>query len=90
LHKLDVDADIWLDFDVDEEALAEFDGQIPPWLGDEKVRKGIRFMQEVVNCHEEIARCRQELASMQTWFEDEYAAHQYAAQSISGILNHPS
>jgi len=90
LHKLDVDADIWLNFDVDEETLAEFGGQIPPWLGDEKVRKGIRFMQEVVNCREEIARCQQELAAMQTWFRDECAAHEYAAQYISGISNYPS
>jgi hypothetical protein len=84
LHKLDIDADIWLDFHVDEEMLVEFGGQIPPWLGNENVRKGICFMQEVVNCHE-ITQCQQELASMQMWFKDEYTVHQYAALYTRGM-----
>ncbi|KAF9515371.1 hypothetical protein BS47DRAFT_1262229, partial [Hydnum rufescens UP504] len=74
LHRLDVDADIWLDFDIDEDALAKSGGRVPPWLGNENVRKGICFMQEMVNCQEEIARCQQELASMQTWYHEEYIA----------------
>ncbi|KAF9508182.1 hypothetical protein BS47DRAFT_1303093, partial [Hydnum rufescens UP504] len=50
LFKLDIDADIWLDFDIDEETLAEFGSHVPPWLGSETVHKGIQFMQEIVNC----------------------------------------
>jgi hypothetical protein len=84
LHKLDVDSDIWLDFDVDEDALAEFGGRIPPWLGNENVRKAIRFMQEMVNCQEEIARCEHELISMQTWYREDYLAHEYAILCTSG------
>lgn len=90
LHKLDVDADIWLEFDIDDEALAEFGGKVPPWLGNEEVRKGIRFMQNMVNCREEIARCRHELTSMQTWFQDEYTAYHYAFSHTSGASLYPT
>ena len=86
LHKLDVDADIWLDFDVNDDTIAEFGGEVPPWLGNEKVRKGIRFMQEVVNCREEIVRCRQELASIQAWYSEEYLAYEYAVLFTQGTL----
>jgi hypothetical protein len=41
LYKLYVDADIWLDFGIDEETLTEFGRHVPPWLGSETVCKGI-------------------------------------------------
>jgi hypothetical protein len=85
LHRLDVDADIWLDFDIDEDALAESGRRVPPWLGNENVHKGIRSMQEMVNCQEEIARCQQELASMQSWYCKEYTAYQYAILYMTGV-----
>ncbi|KAF9511209.1 hypothetical protein BS47DRAFT_1364031 [Hydnum rufescens UP504] len=40
---------------MDEDPLAKFGGRVPPWLGNENIHKGICFMQEMVNCQEEIA-----------------------------------
>jgi hypothetical protein len=84
LHKLDVDADIWLNFNMDEETIAEFGGHVPPWLGDEAVCKGIQFMQDVVNCHEELAWCQQELILIQRWFTDKYTTYQSAVAYTHG------
>ncbi|KAF9506854.1 hypothetical protein BS47DRAFT_1367076 [Hydnum rufescens UP504] len=44
LFGLDVNNDIWQDIGLTND---EFDGTVPPWLGDEDVRNGIRLMQEV-------------------------------------------
>ncbi|KAF9513355.1 hypothetical protein BS47DRAFT_1265433, partial [Hydnum rufescens UP504] len=71
LFGLDVNNDIWQDIGLADD---EFDGTVPPWLGDEDVRNGIRLMQEVVNCRDELYLCDRESYSLQQWFEDESAA----------------
>ncbi|KAF9503565.1 hypothetical protein BS47DRAFT_1263744, partial [Hydnum rufescens UP504] len=71
LFGLDVNNDIWQDIGL---ANDEFDGTVPPWLGDEDVQNGIQLMQEVVNCHGKLYLCNRESYLLQQWFEDESAA----------------
>ena len=71
LFGLDVDNDIWQDIGLADD---EFDGKVPPWLGDDNVRNGIRLMQEVKNCRDELHLCDRERSSLQQWFEEESAA----------------
>jgi hypothetical protein len=72
LYKLDVDQDIWEDARGD---IADFpDGVIPKWLTDTSVKQGICVAQEVVNCRQELERCKAEHSNLWTWFCDEYAA----------------
>ncbi|KAF9520071.1 hypothetical protein BS47DRAFT_1287649, partial [Hydnum rufescens UP504] len=72
LFKLDVDDDTWHNIGLED--LEEFDGILPPWLGDDTVRAGIRFDQEVMNCEGELLRCRLEHEAMRDWFQEEYEA----------------
>ena len=44
LYQLDMDQDIWLDYDP-----SHFE-ELPPWLTDTSVKEGIPFAQMVVNC----------------------------------------
>lgn len=81
LFQLDVDSNIWLDL----EAFDGFpDGKIPKWLGDEKIRHGIRFAQELLSSRQELARCRQEYHNLVHWYQEEYRAVVRAEQDISG------
>jgi hypothetical protein len=82
LFKLDVDDDTWHDIGLED--VEEFGGVLPPWLGDDTVRAGIRFDQEVANCEGELARCHMERAAMQNWFEEEYEATSLAEQYTPG------
>jgi len=71
LFKLDVNDDIWQDIgltdDVDEEDI------IPPWLGDENVREGIKSLLVYQRCQEEKRRLIAERISMQQWMREEWA-----------------
>jgi hypothetical protein len=56
LFALDVDDDIWQDVGLDEHESEV----IPGWLGNEKIREGIKAMLTAKRCAEEIARIKQE------------------------------
>ncbi|KAF9513275.1 hypothetical protein BS47DRAFT_1267845, partial [Hydnum rufescens UP504] len=72
LYKMDVDQDIWEDVWAD---IGDFpDGVRPQWLVDALVKKGIFMAQEVVNCEQELERCKVESSNLQTWFYMEYWA----------------
>ena len=71
LFDLDVDNDIWQDIGLADD---EFNGNVPPWLGDETVRNGIRLVQEITNCRDELDLCMREKRSLQHWFDEESAA----------------
>jgi len=71
LFRLDVDDDIWQDIgltgDNDE------DDMIPPWLGVENVREGIKSLLLYRRCLEEEKRLIAERISMQQWMREEWA-----------------
>jgi hypothetical protein len=69
---LDVDDDTWHNISLED--LEEFDGILPPWLGDDAVHMGIRFDQEVMNCEGELLCCCLEHEAMHNWFQEEYEA----------------
>ena len=72
LYKMDVDQDIWEDT---RGAVEDFpDGVLPQWLVDASVKKGIFIAQEVVNCEQELERCKVESSNLRTWFYMEYQA----------------
>ena len=65
LYQLDVDQDIWLDYDP-----SHFE-EVPPWLADTSVKEGIPFAQMVVNCRSEIAQCEAEHSNLHQWLSAE-------------------
>ncbi|KAF9520120.1 hypothetical protein BS47DRAFT_1357629 [Hydnum rufescens UP504] len=81
LFNLDVDNDIWQDVGLADD---EFEGKVPPWLGDEDVQNGIRLVQELTNCHDELSLCERELYSFQLWFEEESVALMAALGACKG------
>ena len=70
LFSLDVDDDIWQDIGLDEHESEV----VPGWLGDEKVREGIKAMLTVKRCLEEIARLKRERTALQEWSRGEWQA----------------
>lgn len=79
LFKLDVDDDIWQDVGLDD----DHDGPIPRWLGDDRVREGIRGMMEWDRCCEEEVRVCKERCALQEWFTEEWECNQMA-QHVAG------
>ena len=75
LFQLDVDDPIWEDVDCDD------DGDVPLWLGEEKVRQGIQLMLRVARCNEEGERLKMERSNMQEWFMEEWKCTQAAVKS---------
>lgn len=71
LFKLDVDDDIWQDVGLDDSDIST-KGEIPQWLGDENVRKGIKSMLELDRCNEEERRLSYERSAMQDWLNEEW------------------
>ncbi|KAF9504686.1 hypothetical protein BS47DRAFT_1257900, partial [Hydnum rufescens UP504] len=56
LLKMDVDQPVWQDANI-----ADFpNGNVPDWLADESVRTNIRVAQEIINCKQDLLRCRAE------------------------------
>ena len=47
LFSLDVNNDIWEDIGLIDD---EFNGDVPPWLGDETIQNGIQLVQDITNC----------------------------------------
>ena len=83
LFSLNVDNDIWQDIGLADD---EFDGKVPPWLGDDNVRNSIQLMQEVKNCCNELRLCDRERSSLQQWFEEESAALMAAFNACIGTF----
>ena len=71
LFKLDVDDDIWQDVGLTDDNDDE-DTEIPPWLGSECVRKGIKSLLEFDRCMEERRRLISESISMRQWMREEW------------------
>lgn len=75
LFKLDVDDDIWQDIGLDDN---EASIEVPPWLGNEAVRAGIKAMLVLDRCKEEEVRLREERRAMQEWLNEEWECIQHA------------
>jgi hypothetical protein len=70
LFNLDVDDNIWQDFgltDDNDEGI-----EIPPWLGEEWVKKGIKSLLDVDRSMEERRRLISECISMRQWMREEW------------------
>ncbi|KAJ7442423.1 hypothetical protein FB451DRAFT_1343897 [Mycena latifolia] len=73
IWQLDVDDGIWQDVGLDDDD-GDGDGEaVPPWLGDEKVRSGIKAMLKLDRCAEEDVRLKKERRALQEWFAEEWA-----------------
>lgn len=70
LFNLDVDDNIWQDFGLTDD---NDDGmEIPLWLGEEWVKKGIKSLLEIDRSMEERHRLISECTSMQQWMREEW------------------
>ncbi|KZT06586.1 uncharacterized protein LAESUDRAFT_653181, partial [Laetiporus sulphureus 93-53] len=47
------------------------EGPVPPWLGDEAVRAGIKSLLLLDRCREEDRRLKDERCAMQEWMKEE-------------------
>jgi len=70
LFKLDVDDDIWQDVGSTDDI--DTLNSIPPWLGDENVRQGIKALLELDRCEEEERRLAAERIALQQWMKEEW------------------
>ncbi|KDQ08818.1 hypothetical protein BOTBODRAFT_118161, partial [Botryobasidium botryosum FD-172 SS1] len=84
IFRLDVDDDLWQD----DPGLGDDAGDVPGWLGNDKIRDGIVAMLEQDRCLEEEERLQHERGSMQEWITSEVRtitaaciSHQGASQS---------
>jgi hypothetical protein len=68
LFKLDVDDGIWQDIGLDEDT----DRPIPRWLGDDRVKDGIKALLELDRCCEEETRLCKERCALQEWMMEEW------------------
>jgi hypothetical protein len=80
LFKLDVDDDIWQDIGLTDDH--NDGGPVPAWLGDDKVRAGIKSLLEHDRCMEEERRLIAEKLSMFQWFREEWAVTMTALNLI--------
>ncbi|KAJ3725528.1 hypothetical protein DFJ43DRAFT_1196795 [Lentinula guzmanii] len=69
LFKLDVDNNIWQDIGLDEMTDLE---ELPLWLCDEGVRKGIQAKLELDRCNEELRRLTHERKTLREWMAEEW------------------
>ncbi|KAH8108985.1 hypothetical protein DFH11DRAFT_1691281 [Phellopilus nigrolimitatus] len=77
LFDLDVDDVIWQDVGLYDED----DSDVPRWLGDENVRRGIKSFLEITRCREELHRLQRERFAMQDWFADTWSQTALAFRS---------
>ncbi|KAF8870464.1 hypothetical protein CPB84DRAFT_1855562 [Gymnopilus junonius] len=82
LFKLDVDDDIWQDIGLMDEM--DESSNIPEWLGDDDVRKGIKALLLFDRCLEEEQRLIKEWKAMQDWFIEEWQHVQKALDKARG------
>lgn len=78
LFDLDVDSIVWRNDDLQD---ASEGGEVPRWLGDENVRRGIPAFLEVKRCNEELCRLAKERTTLQRWFRQTW-------QQTSAALSH--
>jgi len=71
LFKLDVDDGIWQDVGLTDDNDGE-NTEIPLWLGNENVQKGIKSLLELDRCMEERRRLISESISMRQWMREEW------------------
>ncbi|KAF9510920.1 hypothetical protein BS47DRAFT_1364244 [Hydnum rufescens UP504] len=70
LLKMDVNQPVWQDANI-----ADFpNGNVPDWLADESVHTNIRMAQEIINCKQDLLRCRAEYSNLRAWFNAEFKA----------------
>ncbi|TFK31561.1 hypothetical protein BDQ12DRAFT_701529 [Crucibulum laeve] len=81
LFSLDIDDDIWQDVGLLDEEI----GEIPLWLGNEDVQKGIKAVLEFDWCSEEKLCLAQERQSMQEWISEEWIAVLRAEQNTDNV-----
>jgi hypothetical protein len=68
LFQLDVDDEIWQDIGLDDGVV----GEIPGWMGNDDIRKGIKTLLELDRCEEEERRLCKERQAMQEWMIEEW------------------
>lgn len=84
IHKMDVDAELWLM--VDDDDIAQFhDSKIPDWLTNPEVRRSIVTAQEIVNCKEELRRLDVEAESLALHWVEKYRAIEETLRGCQGI-----
>jgi hypothetical protein len=74
LYQLDVDDVIWHDAGLGEETA----GDVPHWMCDDHVWKGIKYLLELDRCIEEEHRLRRKRCILQEWLRKEWECLQLA------------
>lgn len=83
IHRLDVDAELWLILDDDE--LTDFPGgKMPDWLVNIEVRRMIPHAQQIINCEEEIRRLGVESQNLAIYWVEQYRALKEALRTCTG------
>jgi len=82
LFNLDVDDDIWQDIGLEDRDPSE---DIPLWLGDDDVRRGIKVLLELDRCNEEQRRLCKEREAMQEWMMEEWNCLMIAKEHTDNI-----
>ncbi|KAJ7604905.1 hypothetical protein FB45DRAFT_767951, partial [Roridomyces roridus] len=78
LFQLDIADTVWQDIGLEDPE--EEEKEVPPWLGDESVRKGIRAMLVVDRANEEDRILEKERRSLRIWFAEEWSMLELAIQ----------
>ncbi|KAJ7625809.1 hypothetical protein FB45DRAFT_750430, partial [Roridomyces roridus] len=78
LFQLDIADTVWQDIGLEDPE--EEEKEVPPWLGDESVRKGIRAMLVVDRANEEDRILEKERRSLRIWFAEEWSILELAIQ----------
>jgi len=81
LYQLDVDDDIWQDVGLSD----DFDEMmvVPDWLGNERIRDGIKSLLELQRCEEEERRLLHERLAIQEWMQEEWYVVEAAVDEAS-------
>ncbi|KAF9512423.1 hypothetical protein BS47DRAFT_1363207 [Hydnum rufescens UP504] len=81
LLEMDVDQPVWQDANI-----ADFpNGNVPDWLADELVHTNICVAQEIINCKQDLLRCRAEYSNLCAWFNAEFKATKKAFDVSAGL-----
>ncbi|KAH6894777.1 hypothetical protein BKA70DRAFT_1117376, partial [Coprinopsis sp. MPI-PUGE-AT-0042] len=83
LFHLDIDDPIWDDAGLHE---PDASGNVPPWLGNDGVRKGIQAWLLVERCTEELACLKDECCAMHTWLSNEWAILMNSEDKFRGTM----
>ncbi|KAJ3770611.1 hypothetical protein FB446DRAFT_790316 [Lentinula raphanica] len=85
LFTLDVDDSIWDDVGLDETTHMS---DVPPWLGDDQVRTGIRGILLRDRCDEELRRLMYEHRVMREWFAEEWTVLEKTIEDVHESEQH--